>query len=108
MTDEELGKKMVEEESLYRFLDAYTHATGRALTMAHSCERPDFICIRDDGIPCGVELTGILDRELVQAYRMAFGPGSIPAADIATTIYERVVGKDSKRSRGNWAMAHDT
>jgi hypothetical protein len=60
MSDQELGKKMIEEEELYLFLDAYAIVTGDCLGCVQQSERPDFICERSDGSLVGVELTRIM------------------------------------------------
>ena len=46
MSDQYIGQKMVEEEDLYHFLDAYAEVTGQALEVVGCGERPDFICRR--------------------------------------------------------------
>ena len=42
MSDYELGMKMVEEEELYLFFEAYELLTGETLQIASQRERPDF------------------------------------------------------------------
>jgi len=57
-SDRDLGKKMVEEEELRYFIDAYKHTTGDMLTVYRS-ETPDFVGHRSKGSKVGVELTQI-------------------------------------------------
>lgn len=57
MTDNDNGKKMIEEAELLQFLDAYREVTGMELSVIGSTENPDFICERRDGKRIGVELT---------------------------------------------------
>ena len=61
MFDKELGKKMVEEEELLYFLEAYENVVEGYLAQGIGRnERPDFICHRPDGSPVGVELVKIM------------------------------------------------
>jgi hypothetical protein len=57
MSDQMLGKKMVEEEELNLFVEAYEHVTRQRLLLVRSEEHPDFICARKDGTLVGIELT---------------------------------------------------
>ena len=59
MSDQERGKKMVEEAEVEYFLDAYEHVTGERLEVSPS-ESPDFIGERPDGTLVGLELTKIV------------------------------------------------
>ena len=71
MSDQELGKKMVEEEELLYFLEAYKEAVEEYLSHCSSHERPDFICYRPDGTPVGIELVKIMrDPRDAQADRI--------------------------------------
>jgi len=56
MSDRDLGKKMVEEEHLLRFLEAYAKVTGVSMKVVSNGESPDFICTRPSGEQVGVEL----------------------------------------------------
>ncbi len=59
MSDQEIGKKEVEREELYPFLDAYEWVVGEHLSLVECGESPDFICKRSDGSEIGIELTKI-------------------------------------------------
>ena len=60
-SDQDLGKKMVEEEELSSFLHAYKEVNEDYLSYGFGRqERPDFICYRVDGTPVGVELVKIM------------------------------------------------
>lgn len=59
MSDQEMGKKEIEREELWPFLEAYKNATGEPLEIVACAENPDFICMRPDGSFVGVELTKI-------------------------------------------------
>ena len=70
MSDQEYGKKIIEKEAFYEFLSAYEHVTGESLELIADGERPDFICRRDDGSYCGLELTQVI-RDPDTAFRIA-------------------------------------
>ena len=59
MSDQDIGRKMVEEEELRLFLEAYEHATTEPLCLASRSESPDFVCTRPNGEEVGVELTRV-------------------------------------------------
>lgn len=63
MSDQEIGKKMVEGMELDPFLEAYEWVTGTALSVLESAENPDFICIRASGEVIGLELSRIMRRD---------------------------------------------
>ncbi len=60
MSDQDMGKKMVEEYELEYFIDAYKSVTGEELGVGHASETPDFISERPDGTRVGIELTKIM------------------------------------------------
>lgn len=62
MSDQELGKKLVEGMELDPFLEAYEWTTKSALSIVESGENPDFICARATGGIIGVELTKVMRR----------------------------------------------
>ena len=59
MSDQQIGKKEVEREELYPFLEAYEWVTGESLSLVESGENPDFVCKRPDGSEVGIELSKI-------------------------------------------------
>ena len=59
MSDSDTGKKLVEEEDLRLFLEAYDYVTGDSLC-AQPSERPNFIGWRSNGDPVGIEITAIV------------------------------------------------
>jgi len=68
MSDQEIGKKIVEGTKLESFLEAYEWVTGHALRVIEANENPDFICERPDGSRVGVELTKVTrDKNLMFA-----------------------------------------
>ena len=56
MSDQNMGKKMVEGVGLEQFLDAYAVVTGTPMAVVSSGESPDFICARPNGKQVGIEL----------------------------------------------------
>src|SRR6266550_3216685 len=78
MSDQQIGKKMVEAEDLEHFFEAYDEVTGQRLSLLEGGERPDFTCARPSGQKIGIELTRphhnhervVWDRILAQGRRM--------------------------------------
>jgi hypothetical protein len=109
MSDQELGKKMIEEEELYLFLDAYAIATGDYLGCVRPSERPDFICGRSDSSLVGVELTRIMrdpDSALwdrIMNYREFRDP--MEAND---HIWPMAEWKSKKLKAGKWDCSNNT
>lgn len=80
MADQQIGKKEVEREGLYPFLEAYEWVTGESLSIVESGESPDFVCTLSDGREVGIELSKItrdphdifwekvLDKKVIDAY----------------------------------------
>lgn len=60
MSDNEYGKKLIEQYELDYFLDAYEHLTGDCLSIFECTESPDFICERSNGNKVGIELTKVM------------------------------------------------
>ena len=56
MSDNDLGKKLVEEEHVLQFLAAYRVVTGRSLTICSRRESPDFIVTDVFGEVVGIEI----------------------------------------------------
>ncbi len=92
MSDQQYGKKLVEEEYVEHFLEAYKHATGQRLVIVGSGERPDFICRRPDGEEVGVELTEVRDK---------MGYYTCGLQDV-------VANKAAKRASGEWRLRDNT
>ncbi len=89
MSDQALGKKMVEEVDLDYFTEAYEHVTGRSLTIYRAGERPDFLCRTQRGWSVGVELTFVPEADRV----ILFDP-----------IWAAADAKAEKKRRGNWSL----
>src|SRR5712691_6092715 len=101
--------KMVEEEELLLFIDAYVVATGQKLKIAGSGERPDFFCRRPNGRLVGVELTDIrrhpgaaVDDEIFRRREFA------DEYDTVERICSAIEKKERKRTTGNWGLRQNT
>lgn len=109
MSDSQLGKKMVEEEHLYRFLSAYEEVTGEALTLICGGERPDFICERASGRRVGIELTRPRHNyEMAQWDRIWAPDRTMDTCDLISAIYDIVRDKSAKLSEPDWRLPTST
>lgn len=109
MSDQELGKKLVEESQFELFADAYEHATGDRLEIAKFGERPDFICCRADGSACGVELTQVRRDPTTRWADAVFEHrGSMSPDEAQVLIYHRADEKEQKRREPDWVHSDDT
>jgi hypothetical protein len=100
MSDYELGMKMVEEEELYLFLEAYELVTGDKLQIASRRERPDFLCLRPSGRIVGVELTAVIPQ--------AGFWGDVRPSTALEALVDTIDRKDAKRRTGQWAQRGNT
>lgn len=95
------GKKHIEREELYQFIEAYTYSQGEELIPVGASEAPDFICKRSDGTLIGVELTKIIrDPETKFADKVLFRRDYISGSDALDKIYsalEKKKGLGSKK-----------
>ena len=100
MSDYDLGMKMVEQEELYFFFEAYEVATGQKLEMVSSRERPDFLCRRPSGRIVGVELTAMVPEP-------GFW-GDVHPRLALEALVDAIDKKEGKRSTGEWAQRRNT
>ncbi len=109
MSDEEIGKKMVEERDLELFLEAYEHATGERIQVASRGESPDFRCLRADGQAVGVELTQIMQNPLDTIDEKNIGKsfGDDPF-ELSEQVQFRLEEKEAKRLRYDPELAANT
>lgn len=110
MSDKELGKKLVEEEELLYFLNAYKEVIKEYLSYNFSRnERPDFICFRPDGTPVGVELVRVMrdprDAKADYIYRRKAFMDEEEALEM---LYHMIDKKDKKRSQLDWDLPDNT
>ena len=109
MSDQELGKKMVEKEELYLFLEAYQDATCETLTSLRASERPDFVCQRSEGTLVGVELTKVMrDPESGSWDSIMNGQEFRDGADANDGIWATAEYKSRKLKAGNWQYVDNT
>jgi len=110
MSDKELGQKMVEEEELLFFLEAYENIVEEALVYGFGrYERPDFICHRPDSSPLGVELVKVMrdPRDALAEYiidKQEFMDGE----EALKLLYHMVEKKEKKRCQPDWNLPDDT
>ena len=108
MSDSNLGKKIVEEQHLSYFLDAYRTVTGTDLTIASSGESPDFICTLPSGELVGIELArSPHDHERAVDDRI-WGDGTMESYDLLDVIGGMIAAKQRKRESSHWRTPHNT
>ncbi len=101
--------KMVEQEELYLFLDAYKVSLGRRLRIRLSGERPDFICARGNNRLVGVELTKVMrDPAAVIRGRIEDVREFARPNEIVEEIHWAIEKKEQKRRTGEWACRDST
>lgn len=102
MSDQDVGKKMVEESELEYFINAYEYTTGQGLILVQAGERPDFLCKRENGSFVGIELTKVMrDPETAQADRILKRQNYMSDNDALDFVYEAVAKKAEKMA--NWS-----
>ncbi|MEW6681641.1 MAG: hypothetical protein AB1451_01795 [Nitrospirota bacterium] len=105
MSDQELGKKLVEEMEFEPFPDEYRRITGLRLRQISRSERPDIVCLRSDGIEVGIELTKVMeDPESRMWGRILNRSDYADPVDAAIRLQEVVYRKEAKRSGGRWHL----
>jgi hypothetical protein len=109
MSEQEFGKKLVEEADFIHFADAYEHVTGTRLEIVATTERPDFICERGNGTRCGVELTQVRrNPESRLADQIMNDSAWMSPTDASWQIYNLTTCKDRKRQDPDWKLPKDT
>jgi hypothetical protein len=108
MSDSNRSKKMVEEQHLAYFLEAYRIVTGSELTFVGSGESPDFICARASGELVGVELArSPHDHERAVDDRI-WGDGTMESYDLLDAIGSMIAAKQRKREAPHWRTPNNT
>jgi hypothetical protein len=102
MSDNELGKKLVEEEHLLQFLDAYETATGIALTTRSRGESPDFICAYPSDEPIGVELARSPHDHEMSVHDRTWTDRTLSSFDLLASVFFIVATKEHKRRLHHW------
>jgi len=103
VSDQEMGKKMVEREELYQFLEAYEQATGEKFPKMCCSETPDFVGEDENGRSVGIELTQLKfspDHMFVRRYIEK--QDWVSDEDAFWRILELLAKKDTKLKNGNW------
>jgi len=109
MSDQDLGKKIIEEEEFYYFLEAYEYATNDELSIDHNSERPDFICNRANGEKVGFELTKILFyKESAHCILIAQNKKVVDPYKAMELIYLSTERKNKKLYENNWQLPNNT
>jgi hypothetical protein len=108
MSDSDLGKKMIEEDHLAYFLDAYRVVTGSSLSVLSSGESPDFICARPTRELVGVELArSPHDYERAVDDRI-WGGCTTDSYDLLDAIARMIAAKQRKRESAHWRTPGNT
>lgn len=102
MSDQEIGKKMCEENDLEYFIDAYEYVTGEKLVIVSRSEKPDFICEKN-GCQIGIELTKVIRDPQSAFWDKAINKQeSMDSSDALNFIYKNIKSKTEKTAKGNW------
>jgi hypothetical protein len=108
MSDNYLGKKMVEEEHLGRFLEAYAIVTGTSMNVVSNGESPDFICARPSGELVGVELARSPHNYHGAVWDRIWTDKTMSAYDLLDAINQIVAIKAEKRKSAHWRTPNNT
>lgn len=109
MSDQDLGKKLIEEMEFEPFPDEYERVTGLRLEQIGRSERPDLLCLRSDGIEVGIELTKVMEDPASRMWKRILDREEY--ADMFDTVIrlqEAVYQKEEKRSYGRWYLPTST
>ena len=103
LSNQDIGKKAVEENDLEPFLKEYERITNFSLKIIERTERPDFIVQRSDGTQLGIELTKVMrDPESSFWARVLNGEEFADPVKTAIRLQELIYRKDAKRSGFGW------
>ena len=100
MSDQQLGKKLVEGSEIEPFLAAFEHVTGTALSDVQGGENPDFVCTRDTGEVIGLELTKVMRRhDIARWQRILDRQDAMRPFDMLEEIHSLIAKKEEARKR---------
>src|SRR5713101_6882110 len=102
MSDNNLGKKLVEEEHLLQFLDAYEDATGVALTIRSRAESPDFVSAYPSSELVGVELARSPHDYETRVDERIWTDRTLSSFDLLASVGSVVATKEHKRRSHAW------
>jgi len=109
MSDQEIGKKINEENDLELFSREYEKITALSFNVIAKTERPDFIVYRSDGMKLGIELTKVMrDPESAFWARVLNGEEQADPLDSVWNLQELIYNKDKKLSEDNWQFPDRT
>ncbi|MFC5473742.1 hypothetical protein [Paraherbaspirillum soli] len=108
-SDQEIGKKEAETSELIPFFQAYKWVTSERLSLTlPATENPDFICIRADGRPVGVELTKVTRDKGVRFWEhILHGKEEIDPFEAQELILHLIEKKESARIKRYSARVRD-
>jgi hypothetical protein len=98
----DLGKKLVEEEHLLQFLHAYQIITGIALSISSRGESPDFVCTRPSGELVGVELARSPHDYETRVDDRIWADRTLSSFDLLASVASIVATKEEKRQSNHW------
>ena len=103
VSDQEMGKKIVEQEELYQFLEAYEKATGETFPTMCISETPDFVGEDENGRSVGIELTKLkFSPDHMSVRRILEKREWATDEDAFWRIIELLGTKNAKLDMGNW------
>jgi len=108
MSDRDLGKKMVEEEHLLRFLEAHAKVTGVSMKVVSNGESPDFICTRPSGERVGIELARSPHDHNDALWDRIGTDRAMSAHDLLAAVHVIVADKQRKRQSVHWRTPDST
>jgi hypothetical protein len=110
MSDQDIGKKMCEEEKLVSFLDAYKDVFKDYISYSFgSSERPDFICYRTDGTKVGIELARIMRYPIdAQADDILDRKEFMDGEEAMAMLYDMIEEKEKLRQQPDWNLPNNT
>jgi len=102
VSDNDLGKKLVEEEHLFQFLDAYQTVTGMGLSLFCRSESPDFVCTYPSGDHIGVELARSPHDYGSHVDDRIWTDCTLPSFDLLASVASIIVAKEHLRQSHGW------
>lgn len=102
MSDSDLGKKLVEEEHLLQFLDAYQTVAGTALSLYCRSESPDFLCAAPSGELVGVELARSPRSYETRIDDRIWTDCTLSSFDLLASVAKIVAAKEHLRRSHGW------
>ena len=103
-------KKEIERQSLGYFLEAYEDLTGESIEVIEISEKPDFICVRDDGRKVGIELVKVRrgNPNKIRWDRIVEKQDYMSINHALDMIQEVAAKKEKKRNKPDWTLQEAT